>query len=682
MNCNYNINKRLIKITCAAVNKTFEIELTKDENEVKMFIAKCINIPIEYIKGIKDVYNNYYTLSYAVNNPKINCAYSPYYTIVLSKKDDDVNCGNINSDIICRKVIYLKDNKHITNDVYQFIMKGLQSGNDKYKKEIHLILNNIDLTNKEKVKIVVESIVNYYNNNINNGYISDDTLIKHKTISKDSSVLNTVETYFDDKNDFELLKELITSKNNSIITVIEAFIKDNNINKCLDELNAFLKCYKEQQRNKFNINNNIHSVNSDNKLYLPTRKWSINNMGNICERTELTEDIIYFIMKQLTYEEKIYFNYQRKVNHNYYEAFEFQKSNTEHSIELIKRKCKEFLKEIIIKSFNNDIIKIDKFYLLLRKKSPKIQDAFNSFLNHLDKTQLNKDIHSILNSNEITKTKSTIHNKHSLHKKSNTFFGVNVVNGNFSFNQPGSVNNNTKSETIEFLKQIENMPSLNKEQKSRAIGLYNLHDPKMMKLFCMFKRNKTNLTKQSLLKVISGLSTVTTPVNTFHNNNNKLKQRNSFNNNNKVKTQFDIICNSFVNDKLLNQSEVDFLVNKYKYGDETLQSFYEVYIELEDKEDFLESIKMYLKKHQWNVNNNNDNTNIDDNNNDNNSMQTLNYILSKSKFTQHMKQIVFELYNQQNGTLLSFIEVYNQDKDIDETIESIELLLKKISYVN
>ena len=72
MNCNYNINKRLIKITCAAVNKTFEIELTKDENEVKMFIAKCINIPIEYIKGIKDVYNNYYTLSYAVNNPKIN----------------------------------------------------------------------------------------------------------------------------------------------------------------------------------------------------------------------------------------------------------------------------------------------------------------------------------------------------------------------------------------------------------------------------------------------------------------------------------------------------------------------------------------------------------------------------------------------------------------------------------
>ena len=102
--------------------------------------------------------------------------------------------------------------------------------------------------------------------------------------------------------------------------------------------------------------------------------------------TELTEDIIYFIMKQLTYEEKIFFNYQRKVNVNYYEVFEFQKSNIEHSIDLIKHKCKEFLNEIIIKSFNNDNTKIDKFNLLLRKKFSKLQDAFNSFLNHLDKT--------------------------------------------------------------------------------------------------------------------------------------------------------------------------------------------------------------------------------------------------------------------------------------------------------
>ena len=182
--------------------------------------------------------------------------------------------------------------------------------------------------------------------------------------------------------------------------------------------------------------------------------------------TELTEDIIYFIMKQLTYEEKIFFNYQRKVNVNYYEGFEFQKSNIEHSIDLIKHKCKEFLNEIIIKSFNNDNTKIDKFNLLLRKKFSKLQDAFNSFLNHLDKKQLQNDIHSILNSNVTTKPNSTV-NKNSLHKKSNTFFGVNVVNRNSSlFNQPDSVPNASQNE---FLKQIQNMPSLNKEQKSRAM---------------------------------------------------------------------------------------------------------------------------------------------------------------------------------------------------------------------
>jgi hypothetical protein len=285
----------------------------------------------------------------------------------------------------------------------------------------------------------------------------------------------------------------------------------------------------------------------------------------------------------------------------------------------------------------------------------------------LDKTQLQSDIQLILNSTETTKTNSII-NKKPLHKKSNTFFGVNVVNGNFfSFNQLDSVQNDYKSESNEFLKQIQKMTSLNKEEKSKAIGLYNLHDPKMMKLFYMYKRNKTSLTKQLVVKAISGLSTiVTTPINTLHHNNNKLKQKHSCNNNNNKKTEFEMICNDFVNDKLLTQNEVEFLINKYKCNDETLQSFYEVYIELKDKEDLLESFKMYLKKNNCDVNNNN----------------TLQYILSKSKFTQHMKQIVLELYSQQNVTLLSFIEVYNQDKNIDETIESIELLLKKISYVN
>jgi hypothetical protein len=566
------------------------------------------------------------------------------------------------------KVIkYLKDNEYINNEVYQFIMKVLQMGKDKYTKEISLILNNIDLANKERFITVAENIVEYYKriyNEINNECICDGTLINDKAISQKCSILNIVETYFNDKNDVEVLKELITSKDNSILNIIQAFIKHNNINKFIDELKTFLINYKERQRNKAN---NEQVIINNNQSYSLTGKWSINNASNICERTELTEDIIYFIMKQLTYEEKIFFNYQRKVNPNYYEVFEFQKSNTEHSIDLIKYKCKEFLNEILKNSFNNDNTKIDKFYLLL--KSPKLQDAFNSFLNHLDKTQLNKDIHSILNSPETTKPNLTI-NKNILHKKSNTFFGVNVVNRNYSINQPDSIPNASKNE---FLKQIQNMPSLNKEQKSRAIDLYNLHDPKMMKLFCMFRRNKTSLTKQLLLKVISGLSvSVTTPVN---NNKNKLKQKNSFTTN-KTKTEFEIICNDFVNNKLLTQNEVEFLINKYKCKDETLQSFYEVYIELKDKEDLLESFKMYLKKNNWNVNNNN-NINIDENN-----KNTLQYILSKSKFTQHMKQIVLELYSQQNVTLLSFIEVYNQEKDIDETIESIELLLKKISYVN
>ena len=700
MNRNISTNKRLIKLVCSTSNKMLEVELTPDENQVKTSIAQCLNVPIEHIKGIKDVYNNYYTFSCAVKNPNINCAYSPYYTIVLSKRADlldDSSCNSVNKDIpYDRKATYLKDNQYITDDVYRFILKVLQSGKDKYKKEIKLILKNTDLANKESIKIVAESILTYYNK-VHNDDIHEATLGNQKTLSQSnsrSSILNIIETHIDDKNDLELLEELIASENNnSVVNIIETFVKDNNTNKLIEELKAFLGCHKEQHRSKTNIDSSIHSNSDIIKSYLPTRKWSINNMGNICERTELAEDIIYFIMKKLTFEEKIFFNYQRKINSNYYEAFEFPKSDKEHSIELIRHKCKEFLNETIINSFNNDETKTDKFYSLLRKKSPKIQDAFNSFLNHLDKSQLNKDIYSIITSKEAAKTHSTV-NKHSLHKKSNTFFGVTVVNDNSSFHQANPVHSPSKSETNDFIKQIQNMSSLNPEQKSRAIGLYNLHDPKMVKLFCMFKRNKLSLTNQSLLKVISGLSTVTTPVNSFHNgsnhNKNKSNQKpkdnladhntSSLSTNmtsvNKMQTEFERICNGFVNDKSLSQNEVDFLVNKYKCGDEALESFYEVYIGSEDQDDFLESLQMYLKKHDWNVNS------INDDDDDDNAMKTLTYILSKSKFPQHMKQIIFELYRQQNSTLLSFIEVYNNDEDIDETIESIELLLKKLSYVN
>ena len=139
-------------------------------------------------------------------------------------------------------------------------MKVLQSGKGKYKMEISLILNNIDLTNKKSITII-------------------GTLINEKGISYDSSILSIVETYFNNKNDVEVLKELITSKNNSILNIIQSFVKHNNINKFIYELKTFLINYKERLRNKVNneqviINNNIHN---NNQSYSLTGKWSIKN---------------------------------------------------------------------------------------------------------------------------------------------------------------------------------------------------------------------------------------------------------------------------------------------------------------------------------------------------------------------------------------------------------------------
>ena len=89
MNNNNNIfyMNRIIKLISPLTCQTFKIELNGDENELRELLATILEINPKSIKGLRDSYNNYYTLSSAVKNPHINTDPYNYYTVVIDRNN-------------------------------------------------------------------------------------------------------------------------------------------------------------------------------------------------------------------------------------------------------------------------------------------------------------------------------------------------------------------------------------------------------------------------------------------------------------------------------------------------------------------------------------------------------------------------------------------------------------------
>ena len=86
---NLHYVNRIIKIISPITFQTFKIELNGEENELRELMATILEINPNSIKGIRDSYDNYYTLSSAIENPNINISPNNYYTIVI--KDQNIN---------------------------------------------------------------------------------------------------------------------------------------------------------------------------------------------------------------------------------------------------------------------------------------------------------------------------------------------------------------------------------------------------------------------------------------------------------------------------------------------------------------------------------------------------------------------------------------------------------------
>ena len=309
-----NKNNKMIKIISPYNGEQFNIELKGSEESLKDLLSTILNIPSYSIKGIKDNFNNYYTLSSALKSKYINNDANNYFSIVTNNEinNDDFSLSGINKFNINNNYSfinpnlynnqYFKPNQYINNnDIYYnnikinniqnyglhhkqkfeqysnffkqyskdayynligFLYKNrLIEKNNYYKLNKFIQVNNIDVM--EILKPYIEFDKNY-TKLINNLFpiLNLDLSIKGKSFIIQNQnnkigksiyfdLLNSLKDNFTKEN-MKRIHYLLLIENMSIIKLFESYYQSGNKNKLIDDLYSLLKRVSKVDLNKSN----------------------------------------------------------------------------------------------------------------------------------------------------------------------------------------------------------------------------------------------------------------------------------------------------------------------------------------------------------------------------------------------------------------------------------------------
>ena len=219
-----NTPDKMIQILSPLTGMTFKIELNGDEKGLRELLGTLLEIPSSSIRGIKDTYNNYYTLSSALKSKHINTSPNNYYSIVTENVINNNNYirkfllnpinnnFNNNKDFYGNNLFYYSNN-YINDNSFLF-------GNNRINS-IHNIHNihNIDFPKLRN---------NFINNDYYNNYSIKDYYCLINFLFKNN--------YINYKNYFKL-KKCIEINNQDIIEIMKPYIElDDNYGKLINDL--------------------------------------------------------------------------------------------------------------------------------------------------------------------------------------------------------------------------------------------------------------------------------------------------------------------------------------------------------------------------------------------------------------------------------------------------------------
>ena len=207
---------RIIKLISPITFQAFKIELNGEENELRELLATILEINPSSIKGLRDSYNNYYTLSSAVKNPHINTDPYNYYTVVikgLGLPSDFKYMKYPSFNIFKRNRInsFSLSNKNNFDYRNNLIKKSLDNnafgGGEGNSHNIRFFKAGNSLNNEKK------EFLNFADDLYKNNYIDYNLKRKLKKLIKENnievmSILNTFLNIKSQKNFDELAKKI------------------------------------------------------------------------------------------------------------------------------------------------------------------------------------------------------------------------------------------------------------------------------------------------------------------------------------------------------------------------------------------------------------------------------------------------------------------------------------------
>lgn len=209
---------KVIHILSPVTGMTFKIELNGEEKSLRELLGTILEIPSSSIRGIRDNYNNYYTLSSAINSKIINTSPNNYYSIVTENILE-------NNDYDISKLPFNTLNSNYNNN-----FNNLYYYNNHYINNENLFFHNNRLNN-------MHNLHNIDYPKIRNNFISQN-IIKQYNIKDYYNLINFLfmNNYINSKNYYKL-KKYIEIHNQDVIEIMKPFIEyDNNYNRLINNL--------------------------------------------------------------------------------------------------------------------------------------------------------------------------------------------------------------------------------------------------------------------------------------------------------------------------------------------------------------------------------------------------------------------------------------------------------------
>ena len=136
---------KLITIISPYTGEQIKIELSGEESEFRELVATLLNIDPSFIKGLKDSFGNYYTISSALKDPFIFSNGNNLFSLVLSITNNNFNKYKNYTNAYNKNILYNINNNYHDRTEYNEIYGENRSidYNYNYKKRKKLIIENI-----------------------------------------------------------------------------------------------------------------------------------------------------------------------------------------------------------------------------------------------------------------------------------------------------------------------------------------------------------------------------------------------------------------------------------------------------------------------------------------------------------------------------------------------------------